>query len=102
MAVIAAVAKLVMMYDESWETERVVKTARRLAEEQEEMEGRVMTSEEWVAVQSARPLTPYDSSLPREGAHIRTDARPTMGHIGTWASLVIQHSMKQTEEASTK
>ncbi|CAI5518093.1 unnamed protein product [Closterium sp. Naga37s-1] len=76
MVVVAVLAKLAMLYDESKETERVARRARRFAEEQEELEA--LSREEWDAVKAARPQTPYESALTRSGARIRTGSWPSM------------------------
>ncbi|CAI7872676.1 unnamed protein product, partial [Closterium sp. NIES-54] len=82
-------------YDESKETERVARRARRFAEEQEELEA--LSREEWDAVKAARPQTPYESALTRSGARIRTGSWPSMGEAYSWASVVLADAMKRAE-----
>ncbi|GJP31936.1 hypothetical protein CLOM_g16435 [Closterium sp. NIES-68] len=99
MVVVSVLAKLVMMYDESKETDRIARRARRFAEEQEGLDP--LTREEWDAVTAARPQTPYDSAFTRTGARIRTGSWPSLGEAYSWGGVVLTDAMKRAESGQS-
>ncbi|GER42027.1 succinyl-CoA ligase [ADP-forming] subunit beta [Striga asiatica] len=71
----ALFAKLLMMYDDSTEQERI---ERKIKETPGLGSVRMLTREEWDAIQEVRPRTPFESKIARPNAKIRT-GEPLIG-----------------------
>ncbi|GER42030.1 hypothetical protein STAS_18787 [Striga asiatica] len=65
----ALFAKLFMMYDDSTEQERI---ERKIKETPGLGSVRMLTREEWDAIQEVRPRTPFESKIARPNEKIRT------------------------------
>lgn len=98
LAMVAVVAKLVMMYDESLEPERVAQKAREFAKAQESLEP--YTREEWDELQSVRPRTPFETSLGRERGRIRNGDPVSFHDFRDWVIDVVIESLQERDDAA--
>eukprot|EP00850_Spirogloea_muscicola_P025465 SM003187S12238 [mRNA] locus=s3187:47:797:+ [translate_table: standard] len=100
LAVVAVIAKLIMMYDEAKEPERIARRAREQELEQAKLEP--MSREKWEAIQAMRPRTPFESRAGRDGARLRTGETITLEDFRDWAVDVLVDKLCGREEAVRK
>eukprot|EP00897_Mesotaenium_endlicherianum_P001599 jgi/Mesen1/1467/ME000132S00407 len=97
LVVFALFAKLLMIYDESQEPERVARKAKKFAEDQETL--KPMSREKWEALQQVRPRTPFETQIARDTARLRTDGHLSWEDYRIWAYDVVIEAMARAEDA---
>ncbi|KAL3651737.1 hypothetical protein CASFOL_004739 [Castilleja foliolosa] len=92
-------AKLLMMYDDSTEQERIEKKVK-------ETPGlgsvRMLSREEWDAIQELRPRTPFESKISRPNAKIRTGEPLHMEDVKDWTVDVFADALTRAEETAKR
>ncbi|XP_062110202.1 uncharacterized protein LOC133822023 [Humulus lupulus] len=96
---IAIGAKLLYMYeyDDSKVQERIEKQIEDAPEGQGTV--RMLTREEWEAIQEVRPRTPFESKLARPNARIRTGEPLRKEDVKDWTIDVLTDALTRVEES---
>ncbi|KAG0478472.1 hypothetical protein HPP92_013191 [Vanilla planifolia] len=87
-----------MMYDDSKAQERLERKIAKAPPEQGTV--RMLSREEWDAVQEIRPRTPFESKLARPNARIRTGEPVHMEDLKDWAIDVFTNALNRAEESA--
>ncbi|KAG0476802.1 hypothetical protein HPP92_013643 [Vanilla planifolia] len=95
---VALFAKVLMMYDDSKAQERLERKIAKAPPEQGTV--RMLSREEWDAVQEIRPRTPFESKLARPNARIRTGEPVHMEDLKDWAIDVFTNALNRAEESA--
>lgn len=93
---IAIFMKVLMMYDESTEQERIERRARKAPPEQGSV--RMLSREEWDAIQEIRPRTPFESRIARPNARLRTGDSIDLDDFKDWSIDVLTDAFTRVEE----
>eukprot|EP01018_Ginkgo_biloba_P005335 Gb_04777 [translate_table: standard] len=93
---VALFTKILMMYDDSKKQERVERKARQGPPEQGSV--RMLSREEWEAIQEVRPRTPFESRVARPNARIRTGDPIHMEDVKDWSIDVLTDAFTRIEE----
>jgi len=91
-------AKLLMMLDESKSQEMIERKIRSAPAGQGTV--RMLTREEWDAIQDVRPRTPFESKLARPNARIRTDEPVHMEDLKDWTIDLLTDALTRVEETA--
>ncbi|KAH9323346.1 hypothetical protein KI387_017985 [Taxus chinensis] len=94
---IALFMKLLMMYDDSQEQERIESKARKAPPEQGTV--RMLSREEWEEIQEVRPRTPFESKIARPNARIRTGDPLHVDDVKDWSIDVLTDAFTRVEES---
>lgn len=94
---VGLVMKLLMMYDESTEQERIERKARKAPPEQGTV--RMLSREEWEEIKEIRPRTPFESKIARPNARIRTGEDVHLDDVKDWSIDVITDAFTRIEES---
>nr|GMC48581.1 uncharacterized protein LOC109192553 [Ipomoea batatas] len=92
----AVVAKLLMTYDDSKSQETIEEKIKNAPEGQGTV--RMLTREEWDAIQEMRPRTPFESKLARPNARIRTGDPIHLEDVKDWSVDVLSDALTRAEE----
>nr|GMC48992.1 uncharacterized protein LOC109192553 [Ipomoea batatas] len=92
----AVVAKLLMTYDDSKSQETIEEKIKNAPEGQGTV--RMLTREEWDAIQEMRPRTPFESKLARPNARIRTGDPIHLEDVRDWSVDVLSDALTRAEE----
>ncbi|PKA53554.1 hypothetical protein AXF42_Ash009050 [Apostasia shenzhenica] len=95
---IALFAKILMMYDDSKAQERLERKIAKAPPEQGTV--RMLSREEWDAIQEIRPRTPFESKLARPNAHIRTGEPINLEDLKDWSIDVFADALSRAEESA--
>ncbi|GLJ32264.1 hypothetical protein SUGI_0649360 [Cryptomeria japonica] len=93
---IALIMKLLMMYDDSKEQERIERKARNAPPEQGTV--RMLSREEWEEIQEVRPRTPFESRIARPNARIRTGDTVHLDDVKDWSIDILTDAFTRAEE----
>nr|GMC49067.1 uncharacterized protein LOC109192553 [Ipomoea batatas] len=93
----AVVAKLLMTYDDSKSQETIEEKIKNAPEGQGTV--RMLTREEWDAIQEMRPRTPFESKLARPNARIRTGDPIHLEDVKDWSVDVLSDALTRAEES---
>ncbi|KAJ9679051.1 hypothetical protein PVL29_021084 [Vitis rotundifolia] len=94
---VAVIAKLFMMYDDSKSEEMVERKIKNAPAGQGTV--RMLTREEWDAIQEVRPRTPFESKFSRHNARIRTGEPLHMEDVKDWTLDVLTDALTRVEES---
>ncbi|KAM6562113.1 hypothetical protein CsatB_022111 [Cannabis sativa] len=96
---IAIAAKLLYMYEYS--DTKVQERIEKQIEDAPEGQGtvRMLTREEWEAIQEVRPRTPFESKLARPNARIRTGEPLRKEDVKDWTIDVLTDALTRVEES---
>eukprot|EP00252_Welwitschia_mirabilis_P016436 TRINITY_DN36263_c0_g1_i1.p1 TRINITY_DN36263_c0_g1~~TRINITY_DN36263_c0_g1_i1.p1 ORF type:complete len:178 (-),score=18.55 TRINITY_DN36263_c0_g1_i1:73-606(-) len=89
--------KLLMMYDEAHEQERIERHAKRFPSEMGTV--RMVTKEEWDKIQEIRPRTPFESRIARPNARLRTGDPVHMDDVKEWSIDVLTDAFTRVEDS---
>ncbi|KAL6561234.1 hypothetical protein OROMI_016835 [Orobanche minor] len=92
-------AKLLMMYDDSTEQERI---ERKIKKTPGLGSVRMLTLEEWDAIQELRPRTPFESKISRPNAKIRTGEPLHLVDVKDWTMDVLTDALTRAEETAKR
>ncbi|KAL8506912.1 hypothetical protein ACS0TY_017705 [Phlomoides rotata] len=96
----AIFAKILMMIDETTAEERFERKIQNAPEGQGTV--RMLTREEWDKIQDLRPRTPFESSLARPNAKIRTGDPLKMEDVKDWTLDVFTDAITRAEETAKR
>ncbi|XP_019198783.1 PREDICTED: uncharacterized protein LOC109192553 [Ipomoea nil] len=92
----AVVAKILMTYDDSKSQETIEENIKNAPEGFGTV--RMLTREEWDAIQEVRPRTPFESTLARPNARIRTGEPIHLEDVKDWTADVFSDALTRAEE----
>ncbi|XP_051114532.1 uncharacterized protein LOC127240106 [Andrographis paniculata] len=96
----AIFAKLLMMHGESTKQERIEQKIKNAPPGQGTI--RMLSREEWDAIQELRPRTPFESKLARPNARIRTGEPLHMEDVKDWTLDVFTDALTRAEETAKR
>ncbi|CAH9116228.1 unnamed protein product [Cuscuta europaea] len=96
----ALLAKLMMMYDDSKSQERIEQQINDAPEGQGTV--RMLTREEWDAIQEVRPRTPFESRFARPNARIRTGEPLHLEDVKDWTIDVFANAFTRAEDCAKR
>lgn len=96
----ALLAKLLMMYDDSKSQERIEQQINDAPEGQGTI--RMLTREEWDAIQEIRPRTPFESRFARPNARIRTGEPLRLEDVKNWTIDVFADALTRAEDCAKR
>ncbi|RAL49557.1 hypothetical protein DM860_012990 [Cuscuta australis] len=96
----ALIAKLMMMYDDSKSQERIEQQINDAPEGQGSV--RMLTREEWDAIQDIRPRTPFESRFARPNARIRTGEPLHLEDVKNWTIDVLADALTRAEDCAKR
>ncbi|XP_068657594.1 uncharacterized protein [Aristolochia californica] len=95
---VALFAKVLMTVDESKEQERIERRIQKAPPEQGTV--RMLSREEWDAIQEVRPRTPFESKFARPNARLRTDEPWRMEDVKDWTIDVLTDALSRVEDTA--
>ncbi|PIN20359.1 hypothetical protein CDL12_06950 [Handroanthus impetiginosus] len=96
----ALFAKLLMMHDEATSQERIERKIKNAPAGQGTV--RMLTREEWDAIQEVRPRTPFESKISRPNARIRTGEPLHLEDVKDWTLDVLTDAFTRAEETAKR
>ncbi|KAJ8629831.1 hypothetical protein MRB53_023154 [Persea americana] len=97
---IAIFAKLLMIHDDATAQERLERKMKKLPPGTGTV--RMLSKEEWEAIQDIGPQTPYESKYARPNARLRTGDPMHMEDVKDWTIDVLRDGLSRIEECATK
>ncbi|XP_064981834.1 uncharacterized protein LOC135623154 [Musa acuminata AAA Group] len=94
---VALFAKVLMMIDESKAEERMERKIQKSPKGQGTV--RMLSREEWDAIQELRPRTPFESRFARPNARIRTGEPVKLEDVKDWTIDVFRDAFTRAEES---
>ncbi|XP_042042758.1 uncharacterized protein LOC121787971 [Salvia splendens] len=96
----ALFAKILMMLDEANAQERLEKKIKDAPEGQGTV--RMLTQEEWEKMREVRPRTPFESTIARPNAKIRTGEPLRKEDVKDWSVDVFTNALTRAEETAKR
>ncbi|XP_042037266.1 uncharacterized protein LOC121783301 [Salvia splendens] len=96
----ALFAKILMMLDEANAQERLEKKIKDAPEGQGTV--RMLTREEWEKMREVRPRTPFESTIARPNAKIRTGEPLRKEDVKDWSLDVFTNALTRAEETAKR
>ncbi|WOL19428.1 hypothetical protein Cni_G28226 [Canna indica] len=96
-AALTLFVKLLMMHHDATSEERMKRKAEKAPSGQGSV--RMLTPEEWDAIQEIPPFTPFDSTSARPNSRIRTGEPVPLEDVKDWAIDVFRDAFTRVEES---